>query len=87
VPESSVVVVEVGDGGLRLVQRLGAVRSSMSATRVVATDDGWALLAGNRWVVLDGGSGDQVADLELGPDELAYPTDLGGGPGGGVVID
>lgn len=88
-PESSVVVVDTKGGELRLVQRLGAVRSAMGASRAVQTDDGWALLAGNHWVVLDGGSGDQIADLELGPEPVAYPTDgFGGGPvPGGTVIE
>jgi hypothetical protein len=85
VPESSVVVLDASGGRLELVQRLGAVRSPMSATRVVQTDDGWALLAGNHWIVLDG-SGDQTADLELGPEASGgpYPTDVDGGPGGGL---
>jgi uncharacterized secreted protein with C-terminal beta-propeller domain len=85
VPESSVVVLDASGGRLELVQRLGAVRSPMSATRVVQTDDGWALLAGNHWIVLDG-SGDQTADLELGPEPAGgpYPIDIDGGPGGGV---
>jgi hypothetical protein len=56
----------------------------MSASRVVQTDDGWALLAGNHWIVLDG-SGDQSADLELGPEasDGPHPIDIDGGPGGG----
>ncbi len=84
VPESSVVVLDASGGRLELVQRLGAVRSPMSATRVVQTDGGWALLAGNHWIVLDG-SGDQAADLELGPEPTGgpYPTDFGRGPAGG----
>jgi hypothetical protein len=89
VPESSVVVVDTTGGRLQLVQRLGAVRTTASASRAVQTDDGWALLAGNRWVVLDGTSGDRVADLELGPDEPLYPVDVGGGAAGrpGLVIE
>ncbi|MDQ2650594.1 MAG: beta-propeller domain-containing protein [Actinomycetota bacterium] len=89
VPESSVVVIDTTGGRLQLVQRLGAVRTTTSAARAVPTDDGWALLAGNRWVVLDGASGDQVADLELGPEEAAYPVDVGGGAAGrpGLVIE
>ncbi len=84
VPESSVVVLDANGGQLDLVQRLGAVRTPMSATRVVQTDDGWALLAGNHWIVLDG-SGDQAADLELGPEPSGgpYPTDFGRVPAGG----
>lgn len=92
VPESSVVVLDTRGGRLELVQRLGAVRSDVAASRAVATDDGWALLAGNRWIVLDGGSGDAIADLELGPQTTTSPTDPGrggrAGTGGtGVVID
>jgi hypothetical protein len=88
VPESSVVVLDASGGRLELVQRLGSVRSPMSATRVVRTDDGWALLAGNHWIVLDG-SGDQTADLELGPEasDGPHPIDIDGGPGGGVRGD
>jgi uncharacterized secreted protein with C-terminal beta-propeller domain len=90
---SSVIVLDTSGRQLQLVQRLGEVRGDESASRAVRTDDGWALLVGNRWVVLDGTSGDQVADLELGPDRTGYPIDdVGGGrsigrPGGAVVID
>jgi uncharacterized secreted protein with C-terminal beta-propeller domain len=92
-PVSSVVVVDTTGGELRLVQRLGEARGDEGASRVTPTDDGWALLIGNHWVVLDGTSGDQVADLELGPDQPAYPIDdVGGGraaaaTAGPIVID
>lgn len=74
VPESSVVVVDTAGGQLELVRRLGSIRSSTSAERVVATDDGWALLVANHWHVIDD-EGDQVADLELGPNDVAVPMD------------
>jgi hypothetical protein len=82
-PASSVVVLEVQDGRLRLVERVGSVLSDMSATRVVRTDDGWALLAGNRWLVVDA-AGEQTADLELGPAQTGYPIERGPG---GIIID
>ena len=82
-PASSVVVLEVQDGRLRLVERVGSVLSEMSASRVVRTDDGWALLAGNHWLVVDDG-GEQTADLELGPAQPAYPLE---GGRGGMIID
>lgn len=88
VPESSVVVLDASGGRLQLVQRLGAVRSDESASRVVPTDDGWALLAGNHWFVVDR-SGDQIADLELGPAPDASTVGVDGRGSGPqpLVID
>lgn len=89
VAESAVVVIDTTGGRLQLVQRLGAVRGDGAASRAVQTDDGWALLTANHWVVLDGRSGDQVADLQLGPGVAVRPLDDLGAPvpGGTTIID
>ncbi len=63
VPESDVVVVDTGDGWLDEVER-HTVRIGQSATRVLASDAGWALLGGDSLVLLDP-SGAERATLDL----------------------